>query len=276
MYLNINSKIETNNTNTSARIIVVDDINKQNSFEGNATTVVSINNPATTKTITTTFTPNVDSCLFLNLNNYSNLSSETYMKFSEIIVLEGDFNEQDINYYEGKHEVKSISLPQPLHKVGNVCDRFYWDETRGKMCIEKNVAEIDFSNFDFSPCPYISGRFQITVPNMITGEGSLICNSIKAYGTNHGDLHGDTTDSNGYIVGAIDSNKQIILRLGKGMTKNDTIQWLINHNTKIYHRISPEIIETLSTMYQEFVNYFERINSLITFIPNEKGENNNV
>lgn len=239
-------KIETNNTNTSARIILIDDINKQNSFGGNATTVVSISNPATTKTITTTFTPNVDSCLFLNLNNYSNLSSETYMKFSEIIVLEGNFNEQDINYYEGKHEVKSISLPQPLHKVGNVCDRFYWDETRGKMCIEKNVAEIDFSNFDFSPCPYISGKFQITVPNMITGEGSLICNSIKAYGTNHGDLHGDTTDSNGYIVGAvaIGSDKCIILRLGKGMTKDDTIQWLINHNTKIYHRISPEIIET--------------------------------
>lgn len=239
-------KIETNNTNTSARIIVIDDINRQNSLGGNATTVVSIYNPATTKTVTTTFTPNVDSCLFLNLNNYSNLSSETYMKFSEIIVLEGDFNEQDINYYEGKHEVKSISLPQPLRRVGDVCDRFYWDDTRRKMCIEKNVAEIDFSNFDFSPCPYVSGRFQITVPNMITGEGSLICNSIKAYGTNHGDLHGDTTDSNGYIVGAvaIGSDKCIILRLGKGMTKDDTIQWLINHNTKIYHRISPEIIET--------------------------------
>ena len=239
-------KIETNNTNTSARIIVVDDINKQSSFGNNATTVLSINNPATTKTVTATFTPNVDSCLFLNLNNYANLSSETYMKFSEIIVLEGDFNEQDINYYEGKHEVKSISLPQPLRRVGDVCDRFYWDNTKGKMCIEKNVAEIDFSNFDFSPCPYVSGRFQITVPNMITGEGLLICNSIKAYGTNHGDLHGDTTDSNGYIVGAVavGSDRYIVLRLGKGMTKDDSIQWLINHNTKIYHRIFPEIIET--------------------------------
>ncbi|MBP3916361.1 GDSL-type esterase/lipase family protein [Clostridium sp.] len=239
-------KIETNNTNTSARIILIDDINKQNSIGNNATTVVSINNPATTKTITTTFTPNVDSCLFLNLNNYSNLASETYMKFSEIIVLEGNFNEQDINCYEGKYEVKSISLPQPLRRVGDVCDRFYWDDTRRKMCIEKNVAEIDFSNFDFSPCPYVSGRFQITVPNMITGEGALICNSIKAYGVNHGDLHGDTTDSNGYIVGAVavGSDKYIILRLGKGMTKDDTIQWLINHNTKIYHRVFPEIIET--------------------------------
>lgn len=38
---------------------------------------------------------------------------------------------------------------------------------------------------------------------------------------------------------------------------------------------SPEIVSMLSIMYQEFVDYFERINSLITFIPNEKGETHN-
>ena len=50
----------------------------------------------------------------------------------------------------------------------------------------------------------------------------------------------------------------------------------INYHVKNIPIESPEIVETLSSMYQEFVNYFERINSLITFIPNEKGENNNV
>ena len=50
----------------------------------------------------------------------------------------------------------------------------------------------------------------------------------------------------------------------------------INTEVKKKHIESPEIVETLSSMYQEFINYFERINSLITFIPNEKGENNNV
>ena len=50
----------------------------------------------------------------------------------------------------------------------------------------------------------------------------------------------------------------------------------INTEVKKKHIESPEIMETLSSMYQEFINYFERINSLITFIPNEKGENNNV
>ena len=50
----------------------------------------------------------------------------------------------------------------------------------------------------------------------------------------------------------------------------------INDHVKTIPIESPEITETLSSMYQEFVNYFERINSLITFIPNEKGENNNV
>ena len=50
----------------------------------------------------------------------------------------------------------------------------------------------------------------------------------------------------------------------------------INDHVKNIPIESPEIVETLSSMYQEFINYFERINSLITFIPNEKGENNNV
>ncbi len=50
----------------------------------------------------------------------------------------------------------------------------------------------------------------------------------------------------------------------------------INDHVKTVPIESPEITKTLSSMYKEFVNYFERINSLITFIPNEKGENNNV
>ena len=50
----------------------------------------------------------------------------------------------------------------------------------------------------------------------------------------------------------------------------------INTEVKKKHIESPEIMETLSSMYQEFINYFKRINSLITFIPNEKGETNNV
>ena len=50
----------------------------------------------------------------------------------------------------------------------------------------------------------------------------------------------------------------------------------INTEVKKKHIESPEIVETLSSMYQEFINYFKRINSLITFIPNEKGETNNV
>lgn len=187
---------------------------------------------------------NLDTDRYLYLQMTTGVRSSSSMTVKDLEIIEGDIIDE--KYSEGKEDIVSISLPQPLRRVGDVCDRFYWDNTKGKMCIEKNVAEIDFSNFDFSPCPYVSGRFQITVPNMITGEGLLICNSIKAYGTNHGDLHGDTTDSNGYIVGAVavGSDRYVVLRLGKGMTKDDSIQWLINHNTKIYHRIFPQIIET--------------------------------
>lgn len=49
----------------------------------------------------------------------------------------------------------------------------------------------------------------------------------------------------------------------------------INAHVKKLSIESPEIVETLTSMYQEFVKYFERMNSLIMFIPTEKGETKN-
>ena len=33
----------------------------------------------------------------------------------------------------------SISLPQPLRRIGDVCDRLYWDYDKGYYCIEQNI-----------------------------------------------------------------------------------------------------------------------------------------
>jgi surface protein len=33
----------------------------------------------------------------------------------------------------------SISLPQPLRRIGNICDRLYWDYDKGCYCIEQNI-----------------------------------------------------------------------------------------------------------------------------------------
>ena len=42
--------------------------------------------------------------------------------------------------YTPYHETKqSILLPQPLRKIGDIKDKFYWDEDKGHYCIEQNV-----------------------------------------------------------------------------------------------------------------------------------------
>lgn len=251
-------KIETNNTNTSARIIVVDDINKQSSFGNNATTVLSINNPATTKTITATFTPNVDSCLFLNLNNYANLSSETYVKFSEIIVLEGDFNEQDINYYEGKYEIKPILLPCQLMKVGDICDKFYWDNTKGKMCIEKNIIPINHAiqkegiNLSYIGSGDGCGEIHYKIKGIsdLKVNSRIICNKFTSFSSKYELL----TEGRAKGIEGIHSNdggiNTAIFSFNRNRVKNldiNTIaQWFVDNNIIIQYYItsSPKIIET--------------------------------
>lgn len=251
-------KIETNNTNTSARIIVIDDINRQNSLGGNATTVVSIYNPATTKTVTATFTPNVDSCLFLNLNNYANLPSETYVKFSEIIVLEGDFNEQDINYYEGKYEIKPILLPCQLMKVGDICDKFYWDNTKGKMCIEKNIIPINHAiqkegiNLSYigsgDGCGVI--HYNINGISDLKVNSRIICNKFTSFNSKYElltegrekgveGIHSDDGDIN---TAVFSFNRNRV----KNLDINTIAQWFSDNNVIIQYYItsSPKIIET--------------------------------
>jgi surface protein len=50
-----------------------------------------------------------------------------------------------ITYVKYISDEISISLPQPLRRIGDVCDRLYWDYDKGCYCIEKNI-DIDENN----------------------------------------------------------------------------------------------------------------------------------
>lgn len=41
----------------------------------------------------------------------------------------------------GKSTTQSILLPQPLNKIGELKDKFYWDDDKGHYCIEQNIDE---------------------------------------------------------------------------------------------------------------------------------------
>jgi hypothetical protein len=50
----------------------------------------------------------------------------------------------------GKSTTQSILLPQPLNKIGEIKDKFYWDEDKGHYCIEENVPKIYLHTLDWT------------------------------------------------------------------------------------------------------------------------------
>ena len=73
-----------------------------------------------------------DNCCFIRFSSYS--VPERPVGFG---LVEGA---DTTNGYQQEH-TKTITLPCQLNKVGNICDKFYYDQPRGKWCIEKNTAK---------------------------------------------------------------------------------------------------------------------------------------
>ena len=58
---------------------------------------------------------------------------------------------------------QSILLPQPLNKVGDIKDKFYWDEDKGHYCIEQNVNS-DLTILDSSnviDLPHLNTKYSL-------------------------------------------------------------------------------------------------------------------
>ena len=47
----------------------------------------------------------------------------------------------DKNWMVVKFTHNKLNLPQPLRKIGNIKDKFYWDDDKGHYCIEQNISD---------------------------------------------------------------------------------------------------------------------------------------
>ena len=47
----------------------------------------------------------------------------------------------DKNWMVAKFTHNKLNLPQPLRKIGNIKDKFYWDDDKGHYCIEQNISD---------------------------------------------------------------------------------------------------------------------------------------
>ena len=76
--------------------------------------------------------------LYLYLCGSSNGNVGGSVVFSDIYVSRSKQLDTYVRYGNCK---KSILLPQPLNKIGEIKDKFYWDDNKGHYCIEQNVED---------------------------------------------------------------------------------------------------------------------------------------
>lgn len=130
----------------------------------------------------------------------------------------------------------------------------------------ENINQYDYpltKNFQDENDPHMKDIYlgiAVQLSNIISNSGKILVNRCNFYCENVSESFQLKCDA----------------KLVQQYCKFATMIHDINACVKKKSIESPEIVETLSSIYREFVNYFERINSLITFIPNEKGETNNV
>ena len=94
-----------------------------------------------------------------NTGNWSFIATSEYIKVSlwnisyvsdklsqphnmNVRIFEGCDDYGYNGYEERKLSIQSILLPQPLNKIGDLKDKFYWDENKGHYCIEQNICSI--------------------------------------------------------------------------------------------------------------------------------------
>ena len=85
----------------------------------------------------------------------------------EIII---DSDDTNLNYYYEKESTQSILLPQPLNKIGEIKDKFYWDEDKGHYCIEQNFKTKVINNvpyYNYNECVDVDNCIKFSLFNNI-------------------------------------------------------------------------------------------------------------
>ena len=72
--------------------------------------------------------------------------STIYVQDTKAYEYEDTNNDAVIQIRDYKEQEISLDLPQPLRSVGNYADRLYWDETKGRYCIEQKIGKGNFKD----------------------------------------------------------------------------------------------------------------------------------
>lgn len=109
--------------------------------------------------------------------------------FSNVKTVQLEEGEISTSYAEYKSSTKSILLPYQLKKVGDIADRLYWDNMKGKYCIEENIVKyiidgdlIIGETYSDDKYPNVIG-VAIINPNVLKQRCHLMSNIFQYNGT---------------------------------------------------------------------------------------------
>ena len=84
----------------------------------------------------------------------------------------------DKNWMVAKLTHNKLNLPQPLRKIGNIKDKFYWDDDKGHYCIEQNISDtlevLETPNIIDLPHLNKKYSFDIYLPNTSVKVGNSL------------------------------------------------------------------------------------------------------
>ena len=117
----------------------------------------------------------------------------TLNRYKDILVYDRELTDEEIQHNKMYHRLRSlvqneclkstqsILLPQPLNKIGDLKDKFYWDDDKGHYCIEQSMISITPTEDDIVDSLFkLDGYYTFAIKVDNVNAGNLI--GINSYG----------------------------------------------------------------------------------------------
>ena len=181
-------------------------------------------------------------------------------EYCKLDILSSDGGENSIN--------NELFLSEPLRRIGDVSDRLYWDFTKEKYVIERNIGVADFSKVDVNDFGHFSynahnGFSNIAMnkasfnkhflPYKAEGTMNALCTCFNIEGTTYQNykecfaLHADGDQSVQFNL----SNE----RFDDDLSKKSAINILKGMGTVIYYELNTPIYEELDINRMDLKSY---------------------
>lgn len=178
---------------------------------------------------------------------YYTIPGSNRVEITDIQLEEGN---EATKYEKHQYNEDTIILPTQLEKIGDAMDKLYWDDSKGRYVIEKNIKDILFNGeerWERTSIYESNGFFVFSTPVIanLKNDDSLISNNFEAR------VSLADAPREGVWVGITNlSRKEFCLRIKIDKLKledgsvNSFKKWLRENNTLVKYKLdNPEIID---------------------------------